>query len=627
MHRLNATRIMKTSLLAIVVCSIAMHTSTAAELVMTEGGSSRYQIVVATDAAEPTRHAAEELQLFVKQMTGAELPIVTDDQPLATTEIIVGSNRHLKQVHGTLDFKTLGKEGYVIRTVGDTLVIAGGEPRGTLYGVYGFLEDICGCRWFTPEVSHIPQFDRLSFDPIDDRKVPVFEYREPFLAECFDGDWCARNRMNSSHGALESKHGGKVAFADAFFCHTFETLVPPNEYFEPHPEYFALVRGERQRAQMDIAAQLCCTNPDVVRICTERIRAAMRDNPDAFAFSVSQNDSYQPSAENPRYEPGWCECEKCQALAQSENSQMAPVLQLVNQVAEAVEKEFPDKVVETLAYHWTRHPPQNMRPRHNVVIRLCSIESCFSHPLAICDSETSTEFRTDLEAWGKLTDRIWIWDYATNFGHYLLPHPNQFARAANLRYFADHNVKGVFVEDCHISPHSELAALGGYVTAKCLRNPDYDADVAINEFLNAYYGNAADPIRSYLDLIHEKARRENVHVVGIDISPANPHLDDDLLQQADKLWGQAERSVAAEPDLLHRVQCSRLSVDYAILERARLQALGQILESEPLKRLALARYAPYVEALNKSGVTFPEVPLDDQQYPRELAKALGIDPD
>jgi hypothetical protein len=304
---------------------------------------------------------------------------------------------------------------------------------------------------------------------------------------------------------------------------------------------------------------------------------------------------------------------------------MAPVLQLVNQVAEGVEKEFPDKVVETLAYHWTRHPPKHLRPRPNVVIRLCSIESCFSHPLATCDSETSTSFRKDFEAWGKLTNRIWIWDYATNFGHYLLPHPNQYSRAANLQYFAANNVKGVFVEDCHISLHSELAALGGYISAKCLWNPNYDVDRAIDEFLSAYYGNAATPIRSSLDLIHERASRENIHVVGIDISPASPHVADDLLCNANELWQQAEASVAAEPEQLERVRNSRLSVDYAILERARLQALGQIPENQPLKRLAIARYAPYVEALNKSGVTFPEIPLDDQQYPRELANDLGID--
>ena len=57
----------------------------------------------------------------------------------------------------------------------------------------------------------------------------MLEYREPFTYDCFDGDWCARNRVNSSSGRLEAKHGGKVKFADGFFVHTFNRLVPPDD--------------------------------------------------------------------------------------------------------------------------------------------------------------------------------------------------------------------------------------------------------------------------------------------------------------------------------------------------------------------------------------------------------------
>ena len=94
---------------------------------------------------------------------------------------------------------------------------------------------------------------------------------------------------------------------------------------------------------------------------------------------------------------------------------MGPVLQLVNRVAEAVEKEFPDKFVETLAYQWTQTPPKQMRPRPNVLIMLCSVECCFSHPLATCDCAASKSFRADLQAWAKIAPRLWIWDYTTDF--------------------------------------------------------------------------------------------------------------------------------------------------------------------------------------------------------------------
>ena len=593
----------------VVFCAFACHAQ-ADELVLAENGQSAYQIVLADDASPSTRHGAEELQTFLQQMTGATLPIVSDQQPQGPKEIILGDNAHLQKLGLAIDFNVLGNEGYVIRSVGDSLVIAGGALRGNMYGVYGLLEDHLGCRWFAPGVSRIPKSTRLAIGPIDDRQIPVLEYREPFTFECFDGDWCARNRVNSSRGRLDEKHGGKVQFANGFFCHTFEPLVPPEKYFDEHPEYFSLVNGQRQKDH----SQLCCTNPDVIRICTEAIRQAMRDQPNATVFSVSQND--------------WdnhCECPNCQELAKQEDSQMGPVLQLVNRVAEAVEEEFPEKIVETLAYQWTRRPPKHMRPRPNVVVRLCSIECCFSHPLETCDSEANRTFRADIEAWSKVAPRLWVWDYVTDFSNYLLPFPNQRVRSPNIRFFTAHNVKGIFEQDTYDTSDSELWALGGYMTAKLLWNPDYDPEVAMREFLEAYYGKAAVPIRAYIDMLHDRAQRENIHVV-IWAKTDSPHLTDELLTKADGLWQQAEGLAADEPETLDRVKRSRMSVDYAILERARLQTQKKLPANESFLSLAAARFEPFFEVLQRSdlGRLREAQPLDKEAYRRDLAKDLKI---
>ena len=243
------------------------------ELVLAENGQSAYKIVLAEGASASTRHGAEELQTFLQEMTGAKLPIASDRQPQGPKEIILGHSAHLRKLGTAIDLASLGSEGYVIRTVGDSLVIAGGQLRGNMYGVYGFLEDHLGCRWFAPGVSRIPKSPRLAVGPIDDRQVPALEFREPYLVDCLDGDWCARNRMNSSAARLEAKHGGKVKVWS--LCHTFEQLMPAAEYYDVHPEYYSLVKGQRQRTH----PQLCCTNPDVIRICTEAVRKVMRATP------------------------------------------------------------------------------------------------------------------------------------------------------------------------------------------------------------------------------------------------------------------------------------------------------------------------------------------------------------
>lgn len=580
----------------------------AAELVLAEGGKSDYRIVVADNASPSTRHGAEELQTFLAQITGAKLPIVSDQTPMAAHEIILGDNAHLRQLGVNVDFASLGPEGYVIQTIGERFVIAGGQLRGNLYGVYGLLEDHFGCRWFTPTVSRIPKLARLAGGPINDRQVPVLEYREPYMCECFDAEWCARNRMNTSFAKLEAKHGGKLQIAS--LAHTFNELVPPQKHYKQHPEYFSLIKGQRS----DRDSQLCCTNPDVIRLCTEGIRELMRANRDSLVFSVSQNDCF-----------GYCECPKCQEVARQEGSQMGSVLRLVNSVAEAVEKEFPDKIVQTLAYQWTRRPPLHTRPRPNVVVMLCSIECCFAHPLATCDDEETKTFRADVEGWAKIAPRLWVWDYTTDFREYMLPFPNHNVIGPNIQFFAAHNVKGIFEEDTYDTPQGELSELGGYVMAKCLWNPKCDANRAIGEFLEGYYGRAAGAIRNYLDLLREQVNRENVHVRPY--APTDsPHLPDSLLVKANSLWQQAEQQVAGQPELLQRVRLSRMSVDYAILERARLLAAQRMSINDSFIAMAKERFAPFFQTLQSSKVVrFHEgQPLDREAYRRDLALSLRI---
>jgi len=580
----------------------------AQELVIAENGKSDYQIVIPEKASEPVRHAADELAQFIREMTGATLSIRTEEsQPVAECEILLGNTRRLQDLGLEIDWHKLGKEGYVLKTVGKRLVIAGGEPRGTLYGVYGLLEEHWGCRWFTPDCSRIPHYDRLVIGPLDETLVPALEYREPFTFDCFDGDWCARNRMNSSSARLGPQHGGKVRFGSGFFVHTFNRLVPPEKYFDEHPEYFALVKGKRLKDR----TQLCCTNEDVIRLVTEGILKAIENDPEAFVFSVSQNDWYN-----------YCECEKCQALAKAEESQIAPVLQMVNRVAEVVEQRYPDKAIETLAYQWTRKPPKTMRPRPNVIIRLCSIECCFAHPLATCDLPANQAFVEDLKGWAKIGNRLWVWDYVTDFRHYYLPFPNQRVRNDNIKLFVENNVTGIFEQDTYNTPNSELAALGGYMTAKFLWNPNYDEDLAMNEFLEGYYGAAAPLIRKYIDILHDRVEKENIHC-SIWIPPTHPHLTDELLVEADQLWQSAEEAVKDDPTLLQRVKIGRMSVDYAILERARLAP-----DKEPLGSLAKKRFQPFVDMIPIAGVTRLSEwnPLNLDEYRTKLASALGIKP-
>ena len=593
-------------------------TSLAQDLVIAENGRSAFRIVVADDASASTKYAAEELQRWLKEMTGAELPIVSasaalEGVGLAEHEVILGDDRnpHLAKLGANIDFAKLGREGYVIRTVGPYLIIAGGGVRGALYGVYGLLEDHLGCRWFTPTVSRIPKVNRPVLKALDETKVPRLEYREPFVKDCFDGDWCARNRVNSNAASLTEKHGGKVSYHG--FVHTFAELVPPSRHYAEHPEYFPLVDGRR----LDGYTQLCCTNEDVIRIITDEIRKRMREHPEATVFSVSQNDT-----------GNYCQCPKCQALAEQEGTQAAPVLYLVNRVAEAVEKEFPDKAIDTLAYTWTRKPPKTMRPRPNVIVRLCSIECCFSHPLATCDSAENKAFRDDIIGWGKVCDRLWVWDYTTSFANYFVPFPNRRVLRPNIRFFADNHVTGIFEEDTYTTLGGEFNSLDGYLQAKFLWDPDYDENQAMDEFLEGVYGKAARPIRRYIDLLEDKVTEDHIHM-HIWEGAGAAYLTDEILAEADRLWDEAEAAVADQADALERVRIARLSPDWALIERTkqpttspyRIENGRYVADVDPKFAARVDRFFRYadagqVTALNEGG-------LPPAEYRKRIAPKIG----
>lgn len=499
---------------------------------LTIEGTSDYQIVLPAQASPSERHAALELQSYLEQASGARLPLVDDTAPLKGHEILLGNNAHLKALGLVINWDKLGKEGFTIKTRGGRLIIAGGAQRGTMYGVYTFLENYLGFRWFTSKITRVPHLPTISLPAhLDDTQVPILEYREPFFTEAFDADWAARNKVNGQSMRLDEERGGKITYFP--FVHTFATLVPPEKYFKDHPEYFSLVDGQRQ----DGYAQLCLTNPDVRRIALEGVRQWMKEHPEAGIYSVSQNDTFRN-----------CQCDNCRALDEAQGTPMGSLLDFVNYIAGELADEFPDKAIDTLAYQYTRKAPKDTRPLPNVIIRLCSIECCFSHPLATCDSSENTNFRRDMEDWARVSDRTYIWDYNTDFANYWLPFPNYWVLQPNIKYFVEHGVKGIFEEGAYPpGGGGEGAELKSYIMAKALWDPDYDADVAINEFCEGVYGAAAPLMLEYLHMMADSVKDYHMHIWE---GTNAPYLTPELITKADALFKQMLK-VTERDELAH----------------------------------------------------------------------------
>lgn len=521
-------------------------------LTLAQDGRSSYAIVLSAGASPSERHAAEELRRFFAEISGARLPILSEPQRHRGPRIFVGAGRTLERRALRIPFDRLGPEGFVLKTAGRDIVIAGGRQRGTLYGVYAFLEKL-GCRWFTAEVSRIPKQTTVRIPPLDEIQMPAFEYREPFFTEAFDRDWAARNRSNGHHARLDESTGGKIAYYP--FVHSFYALIPPEEYFKDHPEYFSLIAGKRRAER----GQLCLTNSEVLRLAVAKVREWIREHPEATIFSVSQNDW-----------TGWCECESCRRVEEEEGgAHSGPVLRFVNAVAAEIEKDHPDKLIDTLAYWYTEAPPSRTRPRPNVRVRLCPIGACQAHPYERCDR--TAYFMRNLKAWSKVTNQLYVWHYNTNFAHYLLPFPDFDELAADIPMYRRYGVVGLFLEGAYPpGGGGELAELRSYVTARLLWDVKADAWKAVDEFLSSVYGPAAGALREYLELMHRQVRfppEGRGHHLWIFLNPGAPYLSGDFLPQARRILDRALGAADSEA-VRDRVRKVRLSLDYVELMRA-----------------------------------------------------------
>lgn len=503
-----------------------------------------YRIIVGKNASESEHWAASELQKYLMEISAAKFEIASDDSELTGTEIVIGYNKHSQELLGAdFDEPELLDESFIYKNIKSNIVLVGGKQRGSMYAVFAFLENIFGVRWYTPQVTVIPKREEYIFNYLNHYEEPSLQVRNDFYYEAFNPTWAAHNKINGAMG-FRKQHGDIEGY---WAVHTFYRFMPPSEFYDEHPEYYSLIDGKRIHDR----AQLCLTNPAVLNIITERLKQAIKENPSNLIYSVSQNDWRNP-----------CQCNNCQAIVDDEGSQSGIMVWFVNQVADRVKDEYPDKYVGTLAYQYTRKPPEKVKPKENVVIRLCSIECCFSHDFNSCPE--NQEFLSDLEKWSAISPHLYIWDYVVNFSHYIMPYPNFNVLQSNIKSFIVNSSIGVMEQAAYQSRGGEFSELRAYVISKLLWNVESNIDEVIDDFMYGYYGRSGQYIREYLDLLHSQITPETHIHLGLEAD--DKIFSDQFVLEAEKVFNEAEK-VAENKEIKERVELARLPLMYLKCKR------------------------------------------------------------
>ena len=576
-------------------------------LTIVTDGSSDYSIFIPNKPIPSEITAAQELAQHIEKMSGARLPIRSDWQFKGSPGILLGNSEHLEKLGVKPDWKQLGKEGYLFRVADGHLIIAGGRPRGTLYGVYWLLEKHLGCRWFTPDTTVIPKHPTVSLPELDFVGAPAYEYREPVmhpagsgwwgdnfsqeyvartrnsalcLVSAWEAGWDADEREQRQH-MMAPRYGG--FFKIPHHGHNLGGLVTPEKYGQTNPEYFALQPdGRRITTGPSGFLSLCLTHPDVLRIASETMLEWMRASPDADMFFVGQGDSGVIKT---------CQCERCLAVKKKYGGfHSGENIKFVNEIAKRVEKEFPNALIGTYAYEAansnTNRAPENIKAHKNVVVWFCPMTRCFCHPLHEgLLNKGFYKYADELEKWTMIASKVYVYDYNHIYKHFSKPGVDPPLDLLKLpetyEFYRRMGVEGIEVDSLK-EMQLGYQFLRYWLMTQMMNDADFDFQRGMDEFLEAYYGRAARYIREFIELACDPSS----------YAPATPkrattwyaegsdkwnelrhdclvnwrHLSAEAIEAGYETFEKARWAVAADAAALAHVEAARMPLQYAMLE-------------------------------------------------------------
>ena len=422
---------------------------------LTRDGVPQVTVVLSDDAGEYTKLACNDLVRCLSKAAGVRVPVVKELSKV-TTPISIPIGESFGPIVSIMDMD-IQKDGYVISTRNNFLHITGASDYGIANGIYSFLMDYIGVKWFAPGELYevVPVNPSLAIPKISILKNPDFSYRV-FSGVTGDAgaEWMRRNRLNINSENLPC-YG---------FAHNLKDFFPPSVYSTE-------------------SAQPCFTNPDVIKATAKAADDFFKKNPNATTFSLCLND-------NPQY----CRCPNCSALDEPMrktrtglNSHSGSYFYFVEQVAKIVEQTNPGKYLGCCASREVELPPRNIKKLpDNAVIALA--QDTGQH----FDPDYKNNDRDTWIAWSKITNRLGKYDY---YGlGWLTPRYFPHLAADDIKFIHDHSANGFYSE---VYPNWCVNAPQLYITSQLLWDSSKDPDKLLDEYYHTLFGLAAPEMKKF----------------------------------------------------------------------------------------------------------------------------------
>jgi hypothetical protein len=546
----------------------------AGSLKLAEGGRSSCVIVRPADCGSNVRFAAFDLKRHLERMTGATFRIVDSASscPAGCCTIEVGTERAYRLV-GEARFSKLGRNGAAVVAAGNTVAICGKDKFGTVYGVYDFLEDRLGCRWYTPDFDHVPKVARLAVKPFESLKTPRLEYRWLMGPGHVWKDvknaslWELRNKLNMA--AWGGKYYENVDLPEGCaklttemhtvgaYCHSLFNFIPPHgkfglpAYYKLHPEWFSYSKTERRRLD---TRQLCFSNAGMCSEFKRNFFAFVEKNGGAGCYNISAQD----------VGGHLCECEPCLGLERKYGAVGAPLFLFLREIALEMQSRWPRALLSTLVYRkdQTQTPPNGEFPGFpdNVVATFAPIDDDFSKDLSHAGNAGTY---ADLKRWCSLVKHVWPWYYPAPYTTFN-PYSGVRRAAADVRLMIKAGITGSGYEhDVGMRQEANFHALTGWVLAKLFSDPSLDENELAREFCRRVYAAAGEDVYSYFAEL-EDLRESYGGRLAWNRSMNSIYTADNLLRWSEA-FDRMEKKLEGDPAALARLKGVRLGLDECLL--------------------------------------------------------------
>ena len=570
-----------------------------------ENGEVKVTVVYSEGASESLIAAADFMAATIDRMSGSSgVRTAVKKGGESGFSIYVGRAAN----SALIDLSDVKDDGYKLEIKPEGIYIVGKTDDATRNGIYDFLETHLECMYVSPENTYVPLCPTVKLALEEKTVNPTITWRKVYQYESVQNGWYERLKMN---GTIVKECENSIELYNEWgtWCHSSFEFVPPEEYFDEHPEYYAKFLGKR-RYQFNVLGRtfpthLCYTNEEVYQIAEAELVKRIEANPEVKFWDFSIMDTYFAT----------CRCKECKKFNKEAGSEMGTLLAFLNRLADSIKDDYPDVYLSTLAYQRVKNPPKNMKCAPNLCINVCAFPGTQSYPYSTEGGiKASREFAERVVEWGKICDNILVWDYVVNFTHLKLPFPNFEFQKENLEFYLENNIRFVFHQGSR-EPMDENAEMRTYLLSRQLWDKDVDLLALAKKYVAVVYGDAAGLVEEYMDLQNSAMIESGVDLSLYDNPKKHkngylaPKLTDKYLELTEKMLEVAENSDTVN---VKAVEMLRVNALYAKMTDASWDYRA--------KKAAFEEFKALSEKYNftKSGEIVEMSRFVEKDYPRTL---------